>query len=69
MALSSVYPGHAWVPYKFERVPSGYWDNPQNAVRFMNDVALQSGFTSVSDWETMSTRHLASLNVSCLQFV
>lgn len=35
-ALQAIYPEHTWLPWKFKKLRSGFWDNQENARQFLN---------------------------------
>jgi hypothetical protein len=49
-ALSTVYPAHQWVAWKFSQVPDGFWDNTDNHRAYLLWLGKQLGYTQMSDW-------------------
>jgi hypothetical protein len=49
-ALLSSYPQHEWLPWRFSRVPLGYWKVVKNQRYFMDWLGKELGFTTMSDW-------------------
>ena len=50
MLLSSVYPEYPWIPWKWARVPKGYWFNPENKQKFIEWAGKELGIKEMSDW-------------------
>ena len=48
--LSSVFPEHEWLPWKFERCPNGFWDDSKNQRDYIHWVAKQLSIKNNSDW-------------------
>ena len=34
-ALVTVYPQHNWIPWNFEKVPNGFWEDTNNQKKFI----------------------------------
>lgn len=49
-AIMDAFPEHKWQPWKFQRVPSGFWAELQNRKIFCAHLAEVKGFTSIDDW-------------------
>jgi hypothetical protein len=59
--LNSVYPEYDWLPWKFEKGPSHYWEDVKNQRKFMDWAAKQIGIKEMSDWYNITyqvTKHL-----------
>ncbi len=54
--LTSVYPDYEWVSRKFERVPSGYWNEMKNQRKFMDWVFIQLKLATMEDWYKITTK-------------
>lgn len=48
--LSAIYPDHNWIPWKFGRCPSGYWDNKDNLRAFFDALGEELGIKKLEDW-------------------
>jgi hypothetical protein len=48
--LSSTYPEHTWLPWKFRKGTAGYWDDLQNQRKFLDWAAQQLNVNQHSDW-------------------
>lgn len=46
-ALQAVYPGHEWKLWRFPRVKQSFWELPENRTKFVDDLKLKFGITSV----------------------
>jgi hypothetical protein len=49
-ALSSVYPEHKWIPWKFPGVSKRFWSNPVNQKAFLDWFMQQRNISSPEDW-------------------
>ena len=41
-ALLSIYPEHHWIPWKFQTMPKGHWENRENQQAFFDWLWKQS---------------------------
>jgi hypothetical protein len=48
--LSISYPEIEWLPWRFSRVPDGYWDYLENRIRFFLWICNELRIKSISDW-------------------
>jgi hypothetical protein len=48
--ISSAFPEHEWLPWKFGKVPKGYWESKENQRKFMKWLATQLSFKSIEDF-------------------
>jgi hypothetical protein len=48
--LSTAYPQHEWLPWKFDQVPNYFWDDIQNQKKFLNWMGKQLKINSLEDW-------------------
>jgi hypothetical protein len=44
--LKAVYPHHEWIPWKFNRVESGFWDKKSNQKSFIEWVLRDLGLSN-----------------------
>jgi hypothetical protein len=65
-ALKRIYPEHSWEPWKFHQAPKGYWDDTGNVTQYLDTLRQQLGIEHLSDWRTITTRHLTSLKAGKL---
>jgi hypothetical protein len=54
--LSSLYPQKEWLPWKFSQLPSNYWDDVNNQIKFMNWAAKELKIKEMSDWYNVTTK-------------
>jgi hypothetical protein len=50
LALNAIYPDTHWQPWKFDKIPHGYWDQMENQLEFFNDIANSNGVIKQEDW-------------------
>ncbi len=48
--ISNVYPEYEWLPWRFNQVPKGYWDDMKNQRNFMDWAGKQLNYTNREDW-------------------
>jgi hypothetical protein len=54
--LTSAYPEHEWLPWKFQqRVPRGFWENASNQRKFADWAATQFKIKEMSDWYNITS--------------
>jgi hypothetical protein len=53
-ALQAAYPEHEWLPWRFSRTRTGFWDSQDAQKRFFEWAASQLGVSSLDDWYTIS---------------
>ena len=49
-ALSSVFPDHSWLAWKFSRVPFGFWDSLIHQKAFFDWLGKEFEFSTLSNW-------------------
>ncbi len=54
--LSSIYPEHEWLPWKFKKCPSKYWESDINKRKFLEWVGNQLGVKRYEDWYTITAK-------------
>lgn len=55
LALTTLFPEHAWEPWKFNRVPPNFWDDPKSRKQFLESFAeFQSIKVWPDDWYSVS---------------
>jgi hypothetical protein len=53
-AVTTLFPEHDWKPWRFTRVPHGYWDLEQHRREFLEWLAQKLGFSrDLSGWYTV----------------
>ena len=48
--LSTVYPDHNWLPWKFNAVPKHYWREMKNQKQYLEWAGKQLNTKEMSDW-------------------
>jgi hypothetical protein len=54
LLLSSIYPENEWLPWKFSRCPSTFWDDLKNQRKFMEWAANELKIKEMRDWYNVS---------------
>ena len=52
--ISQVYPEYEWLPWRFKRIPVGYWEDIKNQRKFMQWAAQKLHIKDVNDWYKIS---------------
>ena len=45
-----MYPEYEWLPWKFVRVPRGFWADTNNQKKFLNWAQNELGIKNYTDW-------------------
>jgi len=53
-ALSTIYPTHSWIPWKFNKVPRSFWDTNMRK-RFFQWLGVQLGYNDMDNWYNISS--------------
>ncbi len=56
LLLSAVYDKYEWLPWKFQSVPSGFWEEETNQRKFIEWAGKHFQVKEMSDWYKISTR-------------
>jgi hypothetical protein len=48
--LKSVYPEYDWLPWKFDKTPTFYWDDVKNQRKFLDWAAKELDIKEMGDW-------------------
>jgi len=58
-AFEDVYSNHNWFVWKFsQNVPSNYWNNKNNQLKFLNELGKQLGFNQMNDWYNITVKDI-----------
>jgi hypothetical protein len=60
--LSTVYPEHVWLPWKFDKCPHSYWEDLNNQRKFLDWMGKQLNFKEFSDWYSVTYKVLNKEN-------
>jgi hypothetical protein len=60
-ALITIYPQHAWQPWRFTQVPLGYWNNMENQRAFFEWLRGELHIHSYEDWYHVSAAQVAAV--------
>jgi hypothetical protein len=44
------YARHTWIPWRFDSVPKGYWNDIKNQRSYIEWLGKEMGVTDLSDW-------------------
>jgi hypothetical protein len=56
-ALQTIYPDSNWEMWRFGRSPRGFWDDQNNASKFLQSVSNQLGLNTVAELYTITRKH------------
>lgn len=57
-ALNDAYPDCDWLPWKFENVPVGFWQDETNRKWYLGWLAEQLELKSADDWQSLTAKDL-----------
>ena len=52
--LSAHYPQEKWLPWKFHQISANEWQNNENSLKFMENVAKELQIKEKNDWYNIS---------------
>lgn len=61
-ALSAVYPDYKWLPWRFSKVPRGFWNSLDNQKWYADWLGKLLGYTCMNDWYKLSTADITNNN-------
>ncbi len=50
LAFTKIYSEYEWLPWKFDKVHNGFWDDMKNQRNFMDWVGKQLNYKNKEDW-------------------
>ena len=53
--LSQILPQYNWLPWKFNSVPNGYWDDLNNQKKFLDYLTKELNIKKDEDWYQISS--------------
>jgi hypothetical protein len=56
--VTSMYPNHNWLIWKFEVVPNGYWKNKKFQKEYMEWLGKELGYTTMEHWYKINQRYI-----------
>jgi hypothetical protein len=63
-ALSTIYPEKKWLPWLFDKVPQGYWEDTANQLSFLDWISQRLEVKSQEDWYKIKTSGIHGDNMS-----
>jgi hypothetical protein len=66
--LSTLYPEHEWIPWKFVRVPRSTWNDENKIKKYLEAIGKELGIKELSDWNKVTTRVTVSKNSTLTNF-
>jgi hypothetical protein len=54
LLLSTVYPEYGWLPWKFDKHPTNFWENVNNQRKYLDWAGNELGIKDMSDWYKVS---------------
>eukprot|EP01126_Amoeba_proteus_P063446 TRINITY_DN8747_c0_g5_i1.p1 TRINITY_DN8747_c0_g5~~TRINITY_DN8747_c0_g5_i1.p1 ORF type:complete len:215 (-),score=55.83 TRINITY_DN8747_c0_g5_i1:512-1156(-) len=64
--LMKAFPEHNWLIWKFSPIPTGFWNNPDNVVKYLNWLEGELGIKEKEDWYRISYDEISKLHGSKL---
>lgn len=65
-AIMDAFPEHKWQPWKFDRVPLGFWNEISHRKQFFDHLAESKGFTKLEDWYLIDVSDFAEAGGSSI---
>ncbi len=59
--LSTIYPEHKWLPWKFAAAQPGFWGDKNNQKLFLDWVEKELNIQEKSDWYKVSQKVIFNL--------
>ena len=56
--IMSIYNEYDWLPWKFNSVPKGYWEDKQNQLKYMNWLANEIKIKTMEDWYNVNVKQI-----------
>jgi hypothetical protein len=66
LLISTAFPEHEWLPWKFDQVPKRFWDDSKNQRKFLDWVAKELNVKDHNDWYKVTHKDIVSLGGSGL---
>jgi len=60
-ALSTAYPNHTFLPWKFKQVPKLFWKDRDNLQQLMTWLGEQLGYKAPEDWYQLTAARMAEM--------
>eukprot|EP01114_Cavostelium_apophysatum_P022031 TRINITY_DN7837_c0_g1_i1.p1 TRINITY_DN7837_c0_g1~~TRINITY_DN7837_c0_g1_i1.p1 ORF type:complete len:347 (+),score=67.43 TRINITY_DN7837_c0_g1_i1:74-1114(+) len=60
-ALMTLFPDHHWEPWRFSKVPHGYWDSKENRRLFFDAASKKLGLQTWQDWYKIKREQVIEL--------
>jgi hypothetical protein len=60
--LHALYPNHYWEEWRFKSIPRGFWNNPDNRTRFLDQAAKELKVKDLEDWYSVKTKDIEKLH-------
>jgi hypothetical protein len=55
-AITDVFPDYPWIPWLFNRIPAGYYNDRANRLRYLRWLGNRLGFKQPEDWYQLKQR-------------
>ena len=63
--ITSIFPDYKWLPWKFNQIPKGYWNDESNIKEYMNWLSEKLNIKTMEDWYKVSTEVKININKIC----
>lgn len=57
-ALQCVFPDHRWLPWRFKKVPNGFWQDATNRKDFVEWLGKELKFERMEDWYSVTLEQI-----------
>jgi hypothetical protein len=65
----NLYPEVEWKPWKFDKAPRNFWQDPTNQRKFLIDIQKDLQLKSPEDWYNVTTSQIVNLGGSGLLYL
>ena len=52
----SEFPEYEWLPWKFNTVPKGFWDDRANIDKYMSWLSKELNIKTIEDWYNVTQK-------------
>lgn len=65
-ALSSIFPEHKWIPWKFENAPKNFWKQSKNVKEFLESIKKELNIEKDEDWYQVTQNRLHNVGATTI---
>ena len=69
LMLKTLYPDYDWLPWKFTRAPTNFWDDIKMQRKYMDWLFTQLHLKDMNDWYKLSSKVINPLQNHLLNLI